>query len=145
MRLPCRPSQRRRRTIVLQRQIVERAEAYLRAHMDAPVRVARLSRIVGLSERGLRNAFRGVRGMSPKQCMVAARLQGAWHALNEAPSRTATVTAVATAHGFFELGRFAATYKATFGETPSETLRAAAGHLPERDATNERHSYACTR
>jgi AraC-like DNA-binding protein len=35
----------------------------------------------------------------------------------------ATVTSVAVACGFGSLGRFAADYKARFGESPSETLR----------------------
>jgi AraC family ethanolamine operon transcriptional activator len=33
-----------------------------------------------------------------------------------------TVTAVAMRCGFRELGRFAAAYRATFGESPSETM-----------------------
>jgi len=39
---------------------VERAEAYLRAHIKNPTRVSSLCRIVGLSERSLRDAFYSV-------------------------------------------------------------------------------------
>jgi AraC family ethanolamine operon transcriptional activator len=105
-------------------EIVERAEAYLHAHMGDAMPLSRLCRIVGLSERGLRNAFYSVRGMSPKRCMVVDRLQGVRHALTDADSRPASVTGVATAYGFYELGRFSAIYKKQFGEAPSETLRA---------------------
>src|SRR5262245_6809422 len=107
--------------------VVERAEAYVRAHMDTPVACSELCRAVGLSERGLRSAFHRVRGMSPKQYMLAERLLQARRALCTAPAGSATVTTVATNCGFYELGRFAATYRAAFGEAPSETLRKRAG------------------
>ena len=64
--------------------------------------------------------------MSPKRCMLAERLQNVRRALRQASTRHATVTTVATDHGFYELGRFAATYRQAFGETPSATLR---GHV----------------
>ena len=79
--------------------------------------------MVGISERGLRNAFYTVRGMSPKRAMLAERLRKVHRALARASFSRATVTAVATDHGFYELGRFAVTYRQVFGETPSETLR----------------------
>jgi len=104
---------------------VERAEAYARAHAGTPVPISRLCRVVGLSERALRNAFYGVRGMSPKRCMLVERLEGARRALADARVRPGTVTGVATRYGFYELGRFAGTYKDAFGETPSETLHGA--------------------
>jgi transcriptional regulator GlxA family with amidase domain len=102
---------------------VERAEAYLRAHMGTRVPLARLSRHLGLSERGLRNAFYDVRGLSPMRSMLTERLEGARRALAEATGRATTVTGVATDFGFYELGRFAAAYRQAFGEAPSETLR----------------------
>jgi hypothetical protein len=46
-------------------------------------------------------------------------------ALCAANPRTTTVTDIATAYGFFELGRFAGRYRNTFGEVPSRTLRGA--------------------
>ena len=106
-----------------QQEAVERAEAYARAHMGAPLSISELSRMVGLSERGLRNAFYSVRGMSPKRSLIAERLQAARRSLRAARNTPVTVTGVATDYGFFELGRFAATYKEAFGEAPSETLR----------------------
>lgn len=102
---------------------MERAEAYARAHAGAPVPVSTLCQIVGLSERGLRNAFYGVRGMGPKRCLLAGRLQLVRRALLGAPPKPGAVTGVALRYGFSELGRFAGSYKQAFGETPSETLR----------------------
>jgi AraC-like DNA-binding protein len=118
----CRCSSRLRGTASRQ-VVVERAEAYFRANIDAPLSLATLSRLLGLSERGLRNAFYSVRGKSPKRCLVAARLEGVRRELCNESNNRITVTTVATRYGFYELGRFANTYRQAFGETPSETLR----------------------
>jgi transcriptional regulator GlxA family with amidase domain len=115
--------QRHAGSFAAQREAVERVEAYQRAHLHAPVRLSRLCPMVGLSERGLRNAFYTVRGMSPQRSLRASRLQWVREALNDTRRPPGTVTAVATSYGFFELGRFAAVYKEAFGEAPSETLR----------------------
>jgi transcriptional regulator GlxA family with amidase domain len=104
-------------------EIVERAEQLLRMPAADPLRIAHLSQLVGVSERGLRNAFNAVRGMSPKRFVIQDRLNHVRRALSDSRATRATVTDIATEHGFFELGRFAGRYKATFGETPSATLR----------------------
>ena len=107
------------------RAVVLRAESYFRAHFDAQISISRLCRVAGVSERGLRNAFYGVHGVSPKRWMTAQRLMETQIALRASRDAATTVTAVATDHGFYQLGRFAAIYKKTFGEAPSETLQAA--------------------
>jgi len=76
-----------------------------------------------MSERGLRDAFYTVRGMSPTRSMLQARLQGARRELTGARIGPVTVTDVAVRFGFYELGRFAALYRRAYGEVPSETLR----------------------
>ena len=45
------------------------------------------------------------------------------HALLLASEGEATVTAIAMAHGFWQLGRFSVDYRGLFGEAPSATLR----------------------
>jgi len=123
--------QRRPPVTAAQHAAVERAEAYARAHMDPPITIAALSSVLGMSERSLRSAFHTVRGMSPKRCLLADRLAAVRRALGDAGEKPVTVTGVATDYGFYELGRFARTYRKAFGETPSDTLRCV-GRAPQR-------------
>jgi AraC family ethanolamine operon transcriptional activator len=113
--------------ITSRRQVVERAEAFLSARIGESVSIADLCQAVGVSERSLRNAFYDVRGMSPKRCAVRARLAEVRRALSDANGARGAVTTIATDYGFFELGRFARTYKQVFGESPSATLRGHGG------------------
>ena len=83
------------------------AERVLRGHLDAPITIAALSQTVGVSERTLRNAFVDVHRESPKRYFLKQRLQSVRQALSDAGNKAATVTAVATDYGFYELGRFA--------------------------------------
>ena len=123
------------------REAVERAEAYMRAHINTPVPLSRLCRVVGLSERGLREAFYRVRGMSPKRWSVGVRLQCVRRALTDERTGATTVTDAAADYGFYELGRFAAIYRETFGEAPSETLRS----TNHRTAATSRRTRQCLR
>src|SRR5262245_41711431 len=102
-------SPRTRPLAAARREAVERAEAYVLAHPERRVPLNLVCRLVGLSERGLRNAFYDVRGMSPRRCLLSVRLERVRTALSdrEAGGPT-TVTSVANLHGFYELGRFAA-------------------------------------
>jgi transcriptional regulator GlxA family with amidase domain len=104
---------------------VQRAEAYVRTHLDTPIPLSELCRVVGLSERGLRNAFYRVHGMGPKRWILTERLVRTQTALRKPQNVALTVTTIAADHGFYQLGRFAAMYRRRFGEAPSETLRAA--------------------
>lgn len=138
-----RRSQRRTRacTRASRRQAVERTEAYLQTHAGTAIPIAELCRIVGLSERSLRNAFYDVRGVGPKRSLLDRRLQDARRALRNAVPNQTTVTAVAADHGFFELGRFARAYREMFGESPSATLREAISHSPLEDAARESENF----
>ena len=136
----------RRSTAALSRQaVVERAEAYVRAHLVTRVPVSRLCQVLGVSERGLRNAFYGVRGLSPKRSMLAMRLQDVRRALSEPTLESTTVTRIATGYGFYELGRFAAVYRSAFGEVPSATLHGTHGKSAADTAHRKGHADAGTR
>lgn len=139
-----RRQQPRRDGIASRQEAVEHAEAYLRAHIDRPVSLSSLCRVVGLSERGLRNAFYRVRGMAPKRCMLVERLEAVRRALSDVRTRPTTVTGVATDYGFYELGRFAASYREAFGEAPSETLRGAVRKRVLETGDSKGQNHACT-
>ena len=61
--------------------------------------------------------------MGPIRYLTLRRMHLARRALLQADASTATVTQIVTDHGFLELGRFAVTYRALFGETPSMSLQ----------------------
>jgi AraC-like DNA-binding protein len=109
--------------------IVRRAELFVRDRVGESISIVQLSAAVGVSERSLRNAFYDVYTTSPKRYLKIWQLHQARHALRAADDDRATVTTVATFHGFFELGRFAGEYKALFGEAPSQTLQKAKARM----------------
>jgi transcriptional regulator GlxA family with amidase domain len=105
-------------------QIVSKIEEFLRDHAGEAISLSQLCAATGVSERSLRNACYAICGTSPKRYLVRCRLEAVHRALAVARPGQVTVTRIATDHGFFELGRFAAIYTALFGESPSQTLRA---------------------
>lgn len=104
--------------------IVRLAEQYLVENLSAPVTLDELARAVGASARGLQVAFRSCRGRSPMTVLRDMRMERAWLDLSH-PGPDTNVTEVAMQLGFFHLGRFAEVYRAKYGCTPVETLRAA--------------------
>ena len=63
--------------------------------------------------------------MSPHRYLKLRQLNQAHRALALADPARTTVTEIATAHGFWELGQFAVAYRALFGARPSVTLQRA--------------------
>jgi AraC-like DNA-binding protein len=120
------------RVATLRGDIVRGAEDFIRAHTGEAVSIAQLSHVAGVSERSLRNAFYHVCKTSPKRYLRIWQLHRVRRSLRATANGTATVTNVATEHGFYELGRFAAEYRALFGETPSQTLHNARADLTTR-------------
>jgi len=105
--------------------IVRRAEQLLHDRAGEAISISELSSMAGVSERSLRNAFYRVCTTGPKRYLRMLRLHQVRRSLCAATQATATVTRVATQHGFYELGRFAGEYRALFGEAPSATLQRA--------------------
>ncbi len=93
------------------------ADAFLAAHQAEVIYLPDLCRALGVSARTLDYAFRQQLGMGPMRYLKLLRMQAVRQALRAA----ASVKEAALTHGFWDLGRFAADYKAVFGESPSQT------------------------
>lgn len=104
-----------------QRALVCQLANYLAKHRGEPLFVPELCHALGIKPRALRLAFAALFGMSPARFLRLRRLHAAHRDLRNA-QRPSSVTEVGIRHGFFDLGRFASEYRATFGELPSSTL-----------------------
>lgn len=112
--------------------IVRQSEDYLEgAGGRQVVQIDELCQALNVSRRTLYRAFHDVLDVSPKAYLRLKAMSAAREALLGAAERPTTVTQVALDHGFWELGRFAGSYRTMFGEPPSETLRRVAGRTAE--------------
>jgi len=102
--------------------LVQQAENLALASIDKRLNIAALSRMLVVSERTLRKAFRVTYGLSPCRHLRMLRLLQVRQVLMSSHNRAVTVTEAATCFGFVELGRFAVEYRKVFGESPSVTL-----------------------
>ncbi len=105
---------------------VERAIAIMQADPAAMCSMADLAQATNVSVRTLQVGFRQHTGMSPMGYLRQLRLVRAHEDLLAADPRYHTVARIAHRNGFSHLSRFAATYRATYGCNPSETLRRSA-------------------
>jgi AraC-like DNA-binding protein len=105
---------------------VRLAEEYIEQNWDQPVTVEALAHVANAGIRTLFFTFKKSRGVSPMVFVRQVRLRHAKEMLTRATPET-TVTSVACACGFSNLGHFAKYYYAAFGEHPSETLRTTRG------------------
>src|SRR5450432_1240401 len=99
-----------------------RALGWLRSHLSEPIQLELLAQVGGVRPRTLETHFKTFLGTTPLGCMRRMRLARARQELLHAGSK-ATVTDIALASGFSQLGRFAGQYHKAFGELPSTTIR----------------------
>jgi AraC-like DNA-binding protein len=103
--------------------LMARFEAVWRERHHGRLLVRDICAALGVSGRALRLCCKRHLDMAPDRYLRARRLQAVHRALRDADATEASVSAVARRHGFTEPGRFAASYRAQFGELPSATLR----------------------
>lgn len=107
---------------------VVRADRFLRANLDRPVRIDEMAAAAGVSPRTLTLAFQRFRGTAPGRYFLDMRLAQARERLMTAePERT--VADIAFELGFQHLSGFAAAYRQRYDEAPSATLRRTGGRL----------------
>lgn len=84
---------------------------------------ALMCEIAGVGERTLQYAFRERFGLTPAAFIKARRLASARRLLCQVHFEGQSVGDIAASHGFWHLSHFAADYRRSFGELPSETLK----------------------
>ena len=94
------------------------------------LRLADLCAATGVPARTLQHTFRRWFAVRPMEYVTTVRLVAVRRALVAAAASHGTVADVARAHGFGHLGRFAAAYRRAFGESPRDTVAAAAASRP---------------
>lgn len=106
--------------------IVSRAQDYMREHVEEPLTVEDLCRVLGVSRRTLQYSFKEVLQLNPVSYLRAMRLNGVRRMLKSAGAERQSVQDIAARWGFWHLSHFANDYRRMFGELPSETLRGSA-------------------
>lgn len=107
-------------TIPARRRLVADAYQMIRNAPDQPWSILSLCERLGVSRRTLQYSFNEVTGLSPLDFVRAVRMNGVRQALRTGAAES--VGAAASSFGFQHLPRFAAQYRAFFGELPSATL-----------------------
>lgn len=100
-------------------QSVQRAQAYMLAHMGDALPVGMVASHCGLSVRHMQALFKDECGQSPLQWLRMQRLQAVRQALQADDSLKVGDTALR--FGFTHLGEFSRAYRQAFGETPQQT------------------------
>jgi AraC-like DNA-binding protein len=102
---------------------IARAVDLLHERPSEPWSSTVLARAVHVSLRSLQGGFHKHVGKPPMTYLRDLRLRGIHQELEKATPGTTTVEAVAYGWGMLHMGRFAAAYRRTFGEAPSQTLK----------------------
>ena len=102
--------------------IIRRAVELLEERPAEPWTTVRLATDLHLSVRALQAGFRRELGTTPMGYLRLVRLRRAHTLLRETDPTKTTVQVVAVGLGLVHQGRFSTSYRALFGESPSQTL-----------------------
>lgn len=98
---------------------IEKVAKQLRDRYADNLKISELAKLAGLSERNLTRLFVQELGLSPKQALIRLRLEKARELLK---NRNCSVTEACFEVGYSSLSRFIQSYRAAFGNLPSEEV-----------------------
>ncbi|WP_285635186.1 AraC family transcriptional regulator [Lentzea sp. NBRC 102530] len=105
-------------------QTLRRAMAFIESNADRDIAAADIATGTSVTARAVQLAFQQHLGMTPMAYLRRVRLECARTDLQAADPGEATVTRIGARWGFSRASTFAAQYRAAYGESPSQTLRA---------------------
>ena len=103
--------------------VVKEATDYALGNTAEPITVADLCQKLNISRRMLNYCFQEVLDTNPVHYLRSLRLNGVRRELRQPMPSNTQIRDIAGKWGFWHLPRFAAEYRALFGELPSETAR----------------------
>ena len=101
---------------------VRRAIEFMHANIAQPLTMHSVAEAAGISIRALEVGFRAFKGTTPSAYLRMIRLQAVREDLRD-PSNRQPLRNICLKWGFLHFGRFAAIYRAAYGENPSDTRR----------------------
>ncbi len=114
-----------KKTFMIAPRHVRGAINFMHANIHRPITIPMVSESVGVSVRALEVGFRAFRETTPGAYLRMIRLKAARADLLDRSNRQ-SVRDICLKWGFFHFGRFSILYRATYGETPSDTKRRSA-------------------
>lgn len=100
-----------------------RISDYIDEHLKKDISVEQLAELANMSLRSLYMLFERKVGTTPKSYIRRRKLEQIHGRLSDPSAKVRNITEIAMDYGFLHLGRFSESYKSTFGELPSDTLR----------------------
>ncbi|GAD63486.1 AraC family transcriptional regulator [Aquipseudomonas alcaligenes] len=101
----------------------ERLVQFIDDNLKQDISLEQLAKLAHISPRALYSLFDRHLGTTPKHYIRQRKLEKVHACLSNPATKVRNVTEVALDYGFLHLGRFSESYKSTFGELPSDTLR----------------------
>lgn len=101
---------------------IRRAIDFMHANINKPITISMVAHAANVSVRTLENGFRMFRETTPAIYLKKLRLQATRKDLLD-PFNRQTIREICLKWGFFHAGRFSATYRSAYGETPQETQK----------------------